>query len=215
MDSFMDRISQRLGTSDVIRANSEAEARELEQTREDLQQAQERLEETHESLNEAQKSLDDQKGTIEAYETLLSEVRRLSLKCAETNEMTSQLVSSSIEKLDEYKAVGDIKDYTEEIALVKSAVEENSQSEKQSIEDLLKEQGEFIHKENVRVYRNVQAAVVEELKLQTEALALQNKTLEKKVKGIKPLAIIGCVFGGLNFLAIAAAVVLWILSMGL
>ncbi len=171
MDGFMDKLAQKFGSQDVIRANSEAEARELEAAKE----------------------------TVKEYENILSEVRRPNLKGVETNETTAQLVQASIEKLDAYRADGAGKDYTEDIQKISDSVSQSAES----TSSLLKEQEEFIHKENVRVYRNVQAAVVEELKAQTETLAAQNAELKKKVKGIKPIAIIALVFSGLTFLATA------------
>ena len=149
MDGFMDKLAQKFGTQDVIRVNSEAEAKELEATKE----------------------------AVKEYENILSEVRRLNLKGVETNEMTAQLVQASLEKLEAYKAEGAGRDYSEDIQAIKDTVAES----KDSTSSLLKEQEDFIHKENVRVYRNVQAAVVEELKQQTEALASQNAELKKKV----------------------------------
>lgn len=163
MDSFMDKIAQKFSSQDVIRANSEAEAKELEAAKE----------------------------KIAEYENILSEIRRLNLKSVETNEITNQLVQSSVEKLEEYRIQGVGKDYTEDIESIKSSI---------------KDQEDYIHKENVRVYRNVQASIVDELKLQTEALSIQNKALERKLKGIKPVAIIGLVFSGITMLAAVAYV---------
>ena len=80
--------------------------------------------------------------------------------------MTNQLVSTSVERLEEYRNGGVGKDLSEDIG---------------SIKESLKDQEEYIHKENVRVYRNVQASIVDELRLQTEALGVQNKMLEKKL----------------------------------
>lgn len=165
MDNFMDKLAQKFGTNDVIRANSEAEARE------------------HQAA----------KAQIAEYEKLLSEIRRLNLKCVETNEITNQLVSASVERLEEYRVQGAGKDYSEIL---------------EEISNTLKEQDEFIHKENVRVYRNVQASVIEELKLQTEALSIQSKGLENKIKSLKPVVIVSLVFNIISILGLAAVILL-------
>ena len=67
----------------------------------------------------------------------------------------------------------------------------------ESVKDLMKQSDDFTHRENVKVYRNVQAVVVDEVKKQTEAmaaqkdeLAAQNETLQKQNKGLKPLMIV-------------------------
>ncbi|MCQ2519457.1 MAG: hypothetical protein MJ107_02880 [Lachnospiraceae bacterium] len=172
MDSFIDKITHRFGTNDVIKANSEAEARELEAARAQMAE----------------------------YDNLLSEMRRLNLKSVETNEVTNQLVAASIEKIEAIQ-VGQSKesgrDYRKEF---------------DDITEALNDQQDFFHKESVRVYRNVQAAVVEELKLQTEALSVQNKELEKKIKGVKPIAIISLVFNGITMAAIVTYVILSIIG---
>lgn len=182
MDGFKEKLVKTCGTDDVIRANSEAEARELNETRE----------------------------TLKSYEQVTGEIRRLNLKCAETNEKTGQLVSEAIEKLEAMNGtaagIGE-----EDIQAIKDAVSEGAGS----TADLLKAQEEYIHKENVRVYRNVQAAVVEELKLQTQALAEQNAELQKKVKATKGVAIAGLIFTILSFISTAGLIVMFILMMGL
>ena len=53
----------------------------------------------------------------------------------------------------------------------------------ESLREMQKETDEFTHRENVKVYRNVQAVVVEEVKKQTEELKEANR-------GLKPLLII-------------------------
>lgn len=62
---------------------------------------------------------------------------------------------------------------------------------------LMKQSDDFTHRENVKVYRNVQAVVVDEVKKQTESLAAANEellrrsdALAKQNKGLKPLMIV-------------------------
>lgn len=185
MDTIKEIFSQKFGSaSDVIKANSEAEAKELKIAKE----------------------------RIDDLERAVSDMRRLSLKCAETNEITSQLVQGTIEKLEAD---------TSEPAVAPELLEKlNEASEKlealkQEMEESFRTQEETIHKENVRVYRNVQASIIDELKQQSEAIAAQHSHIEKRIKGIKPISIIALVFSGINLVVIAAAVVLFILSMGL
>lgn len=180
MDSFMDRIAQKLGGQDVIRANAEAEARELENA----------------------------KSQISEYEKILSEMRRLNLKCVETNEQTSQMVQASLERLDNYKDGGENKDYSETIDAIKAALETANTDTEQRIKD----QEEFIHKENVRVYRNVQASIIDELTLQTEAISTQNKALEKRMKAVKPIVIVSLALNAITLLGVAYTI---LQSMGL
>lgn len=186
MDSFKDKIAEKFGATDIIRANSEAEAKEL----------------------------NNAKARVEELEKAVSEMRRLSLKCAETNEVTTQMIRASIEKIEETQIntqASETVDYTERL----DAIEKQIQVLKDAMADSFKEQEEVIHKEDVRVYRNVQASIIDELKQQSEALAMQHMHIEKKFRGIKPMTIISLVFSGVSLVCMIAIVVLAILSMGL
>lgn len=175
MDTFFEKIAGKFSGADVIKANAEAEA----------------------------KSMDDARVKISELEKAVSEMRRLSLKCVETNEATGQLVKSAIEKIE------DINDYSEggiDTASLEKIVSELD-SLKKSIESSFKSSEEEAHKENVRVYRNVQASVIEELKQQSEAIAIQHIQIEDKVRGLKAMTVITLIFSTLTFLGVAAAVV--------
>ena len=58
----------------------------------------------------------------------------------------------------------------------------------------MKQTDEFVHKENVKVYRNVQAVVVDELKKQTETLLLENQKLGSKLNTVTILSIFAILF---------------------
>ena len=73
------------------------------------------------------------------------------------------------------------------------------------LEECFKQSNDFVHKENVKVYRNVQAVVVDELKNQTEALLNENQKLSKKINVV-------LVFGVMAFVFSMAGIVLQILS---
>lgn len=186
MDSFMDKIAEKFGTTDVIRANSEAEAKELQSA----------------------------KARIAELEKAVAEMRRLSLKCVETNELTTQVIQASLEKIEEIKGNDSAvaaQDYSAELEAITTAISEL----KESVAESFKEQEEVIHKEDVRVYRNVQAAIIDELKQQSEAIAIQHKHIEGKMKGIKPISIIALVFSGISMVSIIGISILVILTMGL
>jgi hypothetical protein len=175
MDGFMDKIAHRFGTAgEVIRANSEAEARTLR----------------------------DSKERIRALEASVEEMKRLSLKCAELNELTEQLARGAIERLEESDKGGGLS--PEEFSKLTDALNDI----KSEMTEAFKAQEENTHKENVRVYRNVQAAIVEELKQQSEAIAAEHVHMERKVRGIKPVAIIALVFSGISMTGIIAVLLM-------
>lgn len=193
----MEKVAQNLGTEDIIRANSEAEAREFENVKSRMTEYENKVSDYETKVADYQSKVADYENKVTGYEDILSEIRRLNLKSVETNEMTNQLVSTSVERLEEYRNGGAGKDLSEDI---------------DSIKETLKDQEEYIHKENVRVYRNVQASIVDELRLQTEALGVQNKVLEKKLKGIKGLAVTVLVF---SLIGMSGVVVILLQLMGI
>ena len=197
MDGFMDKIAHRFGSSgEVIKANSEADAKALKEARSDLK----------------------------AMEAGIEEMKRLSHKCAEINELTQQLAKGAIERLEEAEprtvtgetdpgidpeTLDRLKTFLEKETGEKEAPAVSVSEElKTLLEDSFKEQSENVHQENVRVYRNVQAALVDELKQQSEAIAAEHIRMEKRVKGIRPLSIIALVFSGISMCSTIAVLLI-------
>ncbi len=119
---------------------------------------------------------------VSEYETILQEMRKLNLKNTELNDSSRHLVEEGIKELT-------------------SIIEEEKKTPAVDVEQLVKETNQetqdFIHAENVKVYRNVQAVVVEGFQTQSEArikqtdeLGEKSSLLVKAVRGIKPLLII-------------------------
>jgi len=176
MDNFMDKIAQKLNSQEIIRANAAADAAELENL---------------------EKQLTLFKEQMEKYDDCLQEMRRLNLKNIESAQGVQNLADKANEKLGqtvgevEAASVSRIKqtsdlsiagiNQTLNESLAKIAeIKENSEqferitenmsgiSDKQ--EELFRHLEDFLHTDNVKIYRNVQAAVVEELEKQTAEL---------------------------------------------
>lgn len=196
MDNFMDKLAQRFNAQEMIKANAQAEAKEMDKLR----------------------------GQIKAYDECLEEMRRLNLKNIEAaeqvraladqvNNLTKQAISEigeKKEKEDEHtgqmeavreeikavreetkKAQQEAEGAREEIKSVQEEIQNVQEEMSAALEDIkasLMKSGElsaesqqklaaanegleeFMHKESVKVYRNVQAVLIEELKNQTELL---------------------------------------------
>lgn len=136
MDNFMDKLAQRFNAQEIIRANSQAEAKELERL----------------------------KGQLEAYEECLQEMRKLNLKNVESAETVKRLTESLAEKLENEPE----QEEKERETLL--AIREELQAGIKGLKGNFEKTEEFVHRENVKVYRNVQAVVVEELKRRSEEL---------------------------------------------
>lgn len=174
MDNFMDKLAQKFNAQDVIHANAEAETAEMER----LQQK------------------------VAEYERILQEMRKLNVKNVELSEKIDSILA---DKANQIKAVQEeerqiltiLQNLTdeqtrnmeetmsvgrkEETQGVQRELLEKASKDLQAIEELLKQSDDFTHKESVKVYRNVQAVVVEELKKQSDELQESQKKLSTKV----------------------------------
>lgn len=95
---------------------------------------------------------------LKSYDEVMQEIRRVNLKTSENVESVRKLLAECMEKLTTLETEKkDAENLEQELAGIKALLEERfSHAE------------DFMHKENVKVYRNVQAAFTEELTKQTE-----------------------------------------------
>lgn len=200
MDNFMDKLAQKFSAQEMINANSQAEAEEM-------------------------KRLQMQ---VSEYEKILQEMRKLSYKNTELSERLELVIGENAGKIqrmkeDEKKLIAVLKDLTEEQTknrdselekkeeerLEKERVDEaKKQSDISVITNLLENKfqrsDDFVHKENVKVYRNVQAVVVDELKRYTESAQEEKNAINAKLGKVMKFSVI-------SMLASIVSVVLWAL----
>lgn len=231
MDNFMDKLAKRFNAGEIIKANAQAEAREMKRMQEQAVQ----------------------------YEKLMQEMRRLNLKNVEVTEQVQQLIVCGIEQIESYEnsaavlegvirecegslghraddeilkmeqfersmeslmnhnqqmlsqsiqnledKVGKGSDVAEEMAALQTGLN----AQKYALEDISRQLNsmtnelrmgldegqkkleEHVHKENVRVYRNVQAVVVDEATKKARELGDRLDQIErgmKRSKGVKGL----------------------------
>lgn len=184
MDNFMDKIAQRISSQEVIRANAQAEALQMKKL-----QAQ-----------------------FETYDELLKEMQQLNQKNTALADMAKSLMESCQEQLEqepqeneaENEAIEAQEKLLEEVRLSVEELKQALAGNAAKTEELLEQSQEFVHKENVKVYRNVQAVIVEELKNQTQELNAGTQKLEKQTAGLKPIMVIALVLGAVNAGMLAA-----------
>lgn len=111
------------------------------------------------------------------------------------------------EKLEQISAAGE-----EAIRQSAASVEQLEQAVKEHLEkmqELMKQSDDFTHKENVKVYRNVQAVVVEEVKKQTEAMNDRTEELMDQNAALKRQGtVLKCMAGGALLFSLANLVLL-------
>ncbi len=81
---------------------------------------------------------------------------------------------------------------------------EREQENKKAFEERIKTNEDFMHRESVKVYRNVQAVINEKIDIQTEALEMKVKKNAALMGQVKVLAIFGVILGGVDLVGIVA-----------
>lgn len=100
----------------------------------------------------------------------------------------------------------DMQDFEEEdrvesiLEELKSASSENMKR----LEELFRQSDDFVHRENVKVYRNVQAATTEELGKQIEAVLGGQQALAGKGKGMHAVSILTLIVAIVNLAMLIA-----------
>lgn len=196
----MDKLAQKFSAQEMINANSQAEAEEM-------------------------KRLQMQ---VSEYEKILQEMRKLSYKNTELSERLELVIGENAGKIqrmkeDEEKLIAVLKDLTEEQTKNRDSELEKKEEErlekeradeakKQSdisvitnlLENKFQRSDDFVHKENVKVYRNVQAVVVDELKRYTENAQEEKNAINAKLGKVMKFSVI-------SMLASIISAVLWAL----
>ena len=155
MDMFMDKLAQKLNAQEIIRANTTAETEELNRLRS-------RVAEYNECLDKLAAMIEDGRAKLEGVS-----IENTDLKARVEG------IQSSVDALEEAVAgnSGDIKGLAKDVeTLLKESLQEISAMQF-GIQAIVASSDENVHKECVKVYRNVQAVVVEEGTKQAENLA--------------------------------------------
>lgn len=190
MDTFMDKLAQKLNAQEMIRANAAAEAAEIHELRS-------RVAEYSECLDRLQ-SLE--KELVKSQEKLAA----LPEECISPK--MDELVQECLQKLDAFARDGSV---LEELQASVKSLESSvfgiklDPAELQSaLNAKFENTEETIHKECVKVYRNVQAVIAEENTKQSETMAETAKSILKgtsKMTAVLILSIAALVasFGGI------------------
>lgn len=202
----MDKLAQKFSAQEMIKANSQAEAEEMKRLQ--LQ--------------------------VSEYEKILQEMRKLNYRNTELTEKLDRMIGDNTDKIqsmkqDEQKLIAALRDLTDEQTRNREAelerkeeerieqeriAEEHKQTDLSAITDLLENKfqksDDFVHKENVKVYRNVQAVVVDEIKrcmetVQKERTELKNeladelkKEFSKKLNRVMIFSVISAVISAVS-----------------
>jgi len=208
MDNFMDKLAQKFNAQEMIKANSQAEAEEMKRLQ--LQ--------------------------VSEYEKILQEIRKLNYRNTELSEQLERMIGDNADKIqsmkeDEQRLITALRDLTDEQTRNREAELERKEEERierehaeelqkqtdiSAISDLLENKfqksDDFVHRENVKVYRNVQAVVVDEIKRCMESAQNERSALKDELKKDFDAKLNKVLFfSAVSAVVSAAGVVLWAL----
>lgn len=236
MDNFMDKIAQKLNSQDMIRANSAADAAELEKLENQMALFKEQIGKYDDCLQEMRqlnlRNIESAQGvqelTEQASEKIEKTVGEVQAASVSKIQQTSDLSIAGIQQtsdasIAEIKQTSDISiagiNQTVAEGLAKIAeIKENADKDnlvkiteevaelQGKLEQAFKNLEDFLHTDNVKVYRNVQAAMIEELEKQTSELKAEQEKAAKGNKVMLPFIIITMVLSLANLGIIVAQI---------
>lgn len=212
MDNFMDKVTEKLNSQEIIRANAAADAAALE------------------NLEKQLALFKDQMGK---YDACLQEMRKLNLKNIESAQGVQELAVKANEKLGqslvevEAASVSRIKETSDlsiaginqtlneslaKIAEIKEnadnleRITEDMSGLQNKIEERFRNMEDFLHIDNIKVYRNVQAAMMEEMEKQAAARKEEQDRLTKSNKIVLPFVIVSMIMSIANLVVTIARI---------
>ena len=177
---------------------------------------------------------------VSEYEKILQEMRKLNYRNTELADKLDRMIGDNADKIqgmkeDEQRLIAALRDLTDEQTRNREAeigrkeeerieqeraAENRKQTDLAAIAELLENKfqksDDFVHKENVKVYRNVQAVVVDEIKRSTESAQEERMKLKSELADelrrelVKKLNKV-MVFGVISVAVSAVSVALWVL----
>lgn len=206
MDNFMDKVAQKLNSQEIIRANAAADAAALENLERQLALFKEQMEKYDECLQEMRRlnlkniesAQDIQELAVRANEKLgqmAGEVEDASLsRIKEASELSIAGISRTLE--ESLAKIAEIKDNPESLEQIIG----NLGKIQEKTEELFKSLEDYLHTDNVKVYRNVQASMIEELGKQTEEIKEGQEKLGQGSRKLMPFVIGALVFSAISMI---------------
>ncbi|MCR4617912.1 MAG: hypothetical protein K5669_06975 [Lachnospiraceae bacterium] len=187
MDTLMDKLASKLNAQEMIRANGEAQALQMDYLKT--------------QVSEYQGCLDRLSQVCDELGNLENRIGNLSLPENTKNDEAIEDIKSKLEGLSE-STENQLKNLSES---TESRLKNLSESTESKLNDLTESLGkasteENLHKEGVRIYKNIQASMVNELEPIEEEIKITGKTLGLKIGSIKAIAIIALCLSGVSLL---------------
>lgn len=202
MDNFMDKLAQKFNAQDMIKANTQAEAEETERLKKQVERYEACLEEMRQTsqqnvgvmnrLDELVQSLDNSNRLLDNN---VASINQMEAPSQNFDEKINLLVESGMEKFREMEAskmsTAELEEkidqlFAESMEQIRTIMDEQQgqlEEKFQGIED-------YVHRENVKVYRNVQSVVVDENAKETKEITDEVKRNTEKLKEVSKVSTI-------------------------
>ena len=208
MDNFIDKLAQKFTAGEVIRANSAAEERELKRLREQVAEYEKCLQEMRKvQMTNTQTAQNLHDLMVESTEGIRQLTKESADKIAQIQLETDEQKAEAKKNVE--AAANSVEQMEEQVAKIQETVAQLTDvldKNQKDIAEWFKQADDFLHKENVKVYRNVQAVVVDEVANKAETIMKAQEEAVKKSN--KPVL----VFAVLGFMTVAASLVIQILD---
>lgn len=173
MDMFMDKLAQKLNAQEIIKANTTAEVEELDKLRNRVSEYNECLDRLQRLVDESAAKLNGASGESAAEinrlaEESIAKIRAIQQDAAGLEKLGGQMNSMSSKITEQLELMnGAVSEKMDQLTMRMERMEERP---KDGLEEKFAAAEESVHRECVKVYRNVQAVVMEESGKQTETL---------------------------------------------
>lgn len=188
MDTFMDKLAQKLNAQEMIKANAAAEAAETARLKEQNAVYEEMLHKLQTSSEQNEASAQKLEAGVVKAEQNAQKVEQGAVKVEQNAAKIEELTAAAIAKIEEMQASAQ---NTEELTAL---LEELKKYQEEKFEQLT----DHVHKENVKVYRNVQAVVIDEVAKGNEAAIKQQAAFSRKLGAVLGISIVALLVGAAN-----------------
>ena len=203
MDNFIDRLAQKFIAGEVIRANSAAEEREMKKLREQVAEYERCLQEmrkiqltnTQSAQNLHDMMVENADGIRKLTQESLGKLANVQLEANAQNADAKKAVDAAA------TAMAKMEEQVLKMQETVASLSEDLNKNQAEMKECFEKADDFLHKENVKVYRNVQAVVVEEVGNKAQEIIKASE--EAASKASKPVL----VFAVLGFIVAAASLV--------
>ena len=211
MDTFIDKLAQKRNAQEMILANMTAEAARMEQMQNQMKAYDELMQEIRQVNLKTAANLSDVQNMLKEYTSKLESMQDDGGREEETRQVLDRIKGllednsrneETMQALDRIKGLLEDNSRNEEttqtLNRIRELLEDNSRNEeaiqtltqlREVVEEKFRQSDDYLHKENVKVYRNVQAAVAEELNKQTDELK-KSQQANRGSKAVLPISVL-------------------------